>query len=64
VLGAQLLAAMHYRASKRSRLRCHVEWPYQEGDGCGLPAHDPHRCARPPGHPPPCMCFCGDRPPA
>ena len=21
-----------------------------------------HACARPPGHPPPCMCYCGERP--
>ena len=21
-----------------------------------------HACARPPGHPPPCMCYCGQRP--
>jgi hypothetical protein len=44
------------------RKRCAEGWdgpasPYLAGHGRD------HVCARPPGHPPPCMCYCGERRP-
>jgi hypothetical protein len=48
-----------------SRRRCVQSWY----GACPTPANlgqlidnPTHRCARPPGHPAPCMCYCGDRP--
>jgi hypothetical protein len=40
--------------------RCN--WPW---DGhCPTNPGGPHICARPPGHPPRCMCYCGTKAPA
>jgi hypothetical protein len=39
--------------------RCAWWW----GTGCTHNNGDLHICARPPGHPSPCMCYCGQRAP-
>ena len=39
--------------------RCAWWW----GTGCTHNNGHLHICARPPGHPSPCMCYCGQRAP-
>jgi hypothetical protein len=39
--------------------RCTWAW----GTGCNMNHGNIHICARPPTHPPTCMCYCGQRAP-